>query len=200
VQVVILPPFGTEWPDNDHDWLKHVSLLIWLININVNKVVLAGNKFFFIVTQNKMLLMYLYYTRICLEELSLPQTSPWRHLVSGPRQERSTSKMQSRNANCYTTMLSGASIQPSYTSQNKINFCLCLIISVRHYFVSHRRQEPILNGSHHNMVQLEMLCFWTPIICLQVLNWNAIFQKQICFSPHCGLFYVPDSTQTTSHQ
>ena len=34
---------------DDHDWLKHVALLIWLININTNIVVLTVYKCFCIV-------------------------------------------------------------------------------------------------------------------------------------------------------
>jgi hypothetical protein len=39
----------TEWPADDHAWLKHVTLLIRLINININKVVLTVNKCFYVV-------------------------------------------------------------------------------------------------------------------------------------------------------
>ena len=36
--------YDTGWPEDYHDWLKHVDLLTWLIDMNINKVVLTANK------------------------------------------------------------------------------------------------------------------------------------------------------------
>jgi len=37
-------------------------------------------------------------------------------------------------------------------------------------------------------------------ICLQILEQNATFQKQICFFPQCGLFNAPAGTQPIKHK
>ena len=36
----------TRWPDDGHNWFKHVALLIRPININISQVVLTVNKRF----------------------------------------------------------------------------------------------------------------------------------------------------------
>ena len=36
--------YDTGSPENDHDWLQYVTPLLWFININTNKGVLAVNK------------------------------------------------------------------------------------------------------------------------------------------------------------